>query len=84
METGTGAGTGRERGRGRGWRPVDEYRMRAETRAETRKGVETCRRSQDGNGDGSAKGAGTRTGTGVEIRRRTQDGSGDGNRGGDP
>ena len=47
-------------------------------------GVETRRQSQDVNGDGSANGAGTRTGTGVETRRQTQDGSGDGNRGRDP
>ena len=49
-------------------------------------GVETHRRSQDGevdrNGDGN--GAVTETGTGVETPRRTQDGSGDGNGGGTP
>ena len=46
-------------------------------------GVEIGRRSQDGNGDGSRDGAGTRTVTSVETRRRTQDGSWDGNGGGD-
>ena len=65
METGTEARTGRERGQGRGWRPVDDHRMGAGTEM----GVETRRRSHDGNGDGSGDGdgAGTRTGTGVET-----------------
>ena len=78
METVTEAGIGRERGRVRGWRTVDKHKMGAGTGM----GVETHRRSQDGNGDGSGDGVGT--GTGVETRRRTQDRSGDGNGGGDP
>ena len=49
-------------------------------------GLETRRRSQDGNGDLSGSGDGARTGmdTGVETCRRTQDGSGNRNGGGDP